>query len=133
MRALHVLALSLLSAVVLATASKADVPSKSYTPEAFAAAQAANQPILVDVTASWCPTCRAQAKVMESLFKAGDRFKDLVILKVDYDTQRDVVREFRAPRQSTLIVYRGAKETGRAVAITGRREIESLLASAYPQ
>ncbi len=133
MRALLAMTFGFVSALVLATGALADYPSKPYTPEAFAAAQATNQPILVEVTASWCPTCREQARVMDSLFKAGDKFKDLVILKVDYDSQRDIVREFRAPRQSTLIVFRGAKETGRAVAITGRREIESLLSSAYAQ
>ncbi len=36
----------------------------SFTPAAFEAAEKAGKPILIDVTAPWCPTCRAQAPVL---------------------------------------------------------------------
>jgi thiol-disulfide isomerase/thioredoxin len=34
---------------------------KPFTAAAFEAAQASGKPILIDVSASWCPTCKAQA------------------------------------------------------------------------
>ena len=94
--------------------------------------QAEGHPILIDISASWCPTCARQHMVLSEIFESG-QFPDLVVISVDYDDQRGVVRKFRAPRQSTLIVYRGDQETGRAVAITSRRDIEALLTTAYAE
>lgn len=106
--------------------------AKPFTPEAFKAAQAANEPILIDVWAWWCPTCKRQGEVLDALLK-NEKFADMTVFKVDYDKQKDIVRDFRAPRQSTLIVFKGETETGRAIAITAESEIEALLASAYPK
>jgi thioredoxin 1 len=33
----------------------------------FAAAQQEDRPILVDITACWCPTCQAQKPIIDSL------------------------------------------------------------------
>ena len=93
----------------------------------FEAAQAAGKPILVDIWASWCPTCKAQGPVIESLL--GDaRFKDIVFFRVDFDSQRDIVRSFGAQKQSTLIAFKGKAETGRSVGETDAAAIEALLA-----
>lgn len=54
---------------------------------------------------------------------------DLIIFRVDFDNQKDVVRQFRAQRQSTLIAYRGREETGRNVGVTAYFEIDRLMAS----
>lgn len=101
-----------------------------FEQESFEAMQAEGRPILVDISASWCPTCARQHAVLEAIFEDG-LYPDLVVLTVDYDDQRSVVRDFRAMRQSTLIVFRGDQETGRAVAITSREDIENLLDTAY--
>ena len=37
--------------------------------------------MVVDVSAPWCPTCRAQAPIVRSLLKEP-RFKDLVLVHV---------------------------------------------------
>ena len=36
-------------------------------PRLFAAAQNASNPILVEITASWCPTCKAQKPILNKL------------------------------------------------------------------
>jgi thioredoxin 1 len=95
---------------------------------AFEAAQAAGKPILVDVWASWCPICAKQAPTLAAL-AADPAFKDMLVLKVNYDTQKDVVRAFGVRMQSTLIVFHGAKETGRTVGETDPEAIRALLAS----
>ncbi|SRR6266851_3921936 len=95
----------------------------------FAAAQQANRPILVDITASWCPTCKAQKPVIDKL-AATPEFKELAIFEVDFDTQKDAVRAFGAQSQSTLIAFNGAKETGRSVGETRPTSIEALARSA---
>jgi thiol:disulfide interchange protein len=100
-----------------------------FTQEAFAAAQAAGKPILVDVTAPWCPTCKAQKPILSDLTGRPD-FADMVVLAVDFDSQKDVVRGLGATMQSTLIVFRGDRETGRSVGETDAAAIETLLRSA---
>lgn len=97
-----------------------------FTQDAFATAQKAGKPILVDITASWCPTCAAQKPILNKL-AADPAFKEMVILRVDFDSQKDVVRTLNARSQSTLIVYRGANEVGRSVGDTNEASIAALL------
>jgi thiol-disulfide isomerase/thioredoxin len=101
---------------------------KDFDVGAFAAAQQEGKPILVDVFAAWCPVCRAQNPILVQLTREP-KFKDMVVFKVDFDAQKDALRAFNAQRQSTLIVFKGEKETGRSVGDTNPGSIEALLDS----
>ena len=101
---------------------------KDFDAGAFAAAQQEGEPILVDVFAAWCPVCRAQNPILVQLTREP-KFKDMVVFKVDFDAQKDALRAFNAQRQSTLIVFKGEKETGRSVGDTNPGSIEALLDS----
>jgi thiol-disulfide isomerase/thioredoxin len=101
---------------------------KDFDAGAFAAAQQEGKPILVDVFAAWCPVCRAQNPILVQLTREP-KFKDMVVFKVDFDAQKDALRAFNAQRQSTLIVFKGEKETGRSVGDTNPGSIEALLDS----
>ena len=46
---------------------------------------------------------------------------------VDFDSRKDVVKQFGATMQSTLITYKGTKETGRSAGETKPEAIASLL------
>lgn len=100
-----------------------------YTASAFAAAQKAGNPILVEITASWCPTCKAQKPILSKL-ESDPKFKDLRVFDVDFDTQKDVVRNFKATMQSTLIAFKGDHETARSVGDTNLDSIGALLEKA---
>ena len=117
------IALSTLAGVALPAAA-AEV--KPFTASAFDAAKAAGKPILVDVTAPWCPTCKAQHPVLSGL-EADPRFKDLVVLDVDFDSQKDVLRTLNVRVQSTLIAFKGAAETARSTGDTQPASIAQLL------
>jgi thioredoxin 1 len=100
-----------------------------FDPNAFAAAQHDGKPILVDIRASWCPTCAQQKPILDWL--GGEpEFKNLIVFMVDFDSQKDVVRALHAQEQSTLIAFKGATETGRSVGDTNVNSIEKLLRSA---
>jgi thioredoxin 1 len=93
----------------------------------FAAAQQAGKPILVDITASWCPICAAQRPIIEKL-SADPAYKDLTIFEVDFDSQKDVVKAMGALSQSTLIAFHGSAEKARSVGETKEQSIELLAA-----
>lgn len=98
----------------------------AFSKEAFAAAQAAGRPILVHIHAPWCPTCRAQEPILDKLTQ-DPKFQGLKFFRVDFDSQKAAVRAFRATSQSTIIVFKGAKETGRSVGETDAAGIGALL------
>ena len=99
---------------------------QAFDAKAFEAAQAAGKPILVEVTAPWCPTCKAQAPILADLEK-GAKFQNLLVVHVDFDSQKDAVKRFGARMQSTLIAFKDGTETGRSVGDTDRASIANLL------
>jgi thioredoxin-like negative regulator of GroEL len=114
----------LYSAVAIAAGAAAP-----FSQSAFDAANKAGQPVLVEVYAPWCPTCRAQGPILKEL-RAQARFKNLQAFTVDFDNQKDALRMLKAQSQSTLIVFKGGKEVGRSTGDTRKESIEALLAKA---
>jgi thioredoxin 1 len=102
---------------------------KPFTQAEFAAAQAAGRPVLVDVAAWWCPVCASQGRSIKAI-TASPAYAKLLILKVNYDGQKDVWRGLGVTKQATLIAYRGRQEVGRIAFQTDRAQIGALLASA---
>lgn len=121
------LAVVAFGALLLAVPAQA-FQTKAFDAASFKAAQSAGDAILVDVFAPWCPTCKAQQQVFDSL-KDKPEYAKVTVFKVDFDNQPDVVKSFGARAQSTLIAYKGEKETGRSAGDTNPQSIEALLAS----
>jgi thioredoxin 1 len=120
--------LAALLVMSLAAMVPAQATPKPYDPASFAAAQKAGQSILIHVTAPWCPTCKAQKPIVEKL-AAQPEFKDLVVFEVDFDTGREALIAFKARSQSTMIAFKGDKETGRSAGDTNPASIEALFKS----
>lgn len=99
-----------------------------YTATALAQAQKAGQPVALHFHADWCPTCRAQTTVLQSL--KAESGLDITVLVANYDTEKDLKRRFNVRAQSTLVVLRGDKETYRVVGDTSTQGIRGALKSA---
>ena len=117
------------SAALLVPTAAFAAEEQPFTRAAFHAAQGAGKSILVEIHASWCPTCQAQKPILAKLF-ADHRYKKLVVLRVDFDAQKDEVRAFKARVQSTLITFKGTEEVARSVGDTNADSIADLLALA---
>lgn len=100
-----------------------------YAPEAFAAAQASGDPVVVDVFAPWCPTCRAQAPILDEL-RQDDRLADATFIKVNFDDNKAFLRAHRIPRQSTILVFKGRTEVARSIAETNRMRLRAVVLNA---
>jgi thiol-disulfide isomerase/thioredoxin len=122
-------ALILIAVAWTVTGAAAAAEYRAFDQAAFAQAQSEGRPILVEVFAPWCPTCRAQSPIVRTI-AADAVFANLVVFRIDYDNQRDEWRALNVRRQSTLIAYNGARETGRLVAATSPDRIETLMRSA---
>jgi thioredoxin 1 len=121
---------SLLVLLLLAlTSSGWAAEAKSFDEATFAALQAANKPVLIDVYADWCPVCKQQAPILSELL-ARPEFKDYTVLRVNFDTQKDVRRTLGVAQQSTFIVYRGRQEVMRSTGDTGKDSIAASLRKA---
>lgn len=108
-------------ALVAPAVPAAAQPIQSFTMAKLQAAQKAGQPVLVDAFAPWCPVCRAQHPTIEAM-ASDPRFKDLLILQLDYDNQ--------TAEKKALILYRGSKEIGRTRGETDAGKIRSFAARA---
>jgi thioredoxin 1 len=131
LHALHALlglALCALAVAAVLVFSVVGHAAQPFDEQSFKQAQAASKTILVDVTASWCPTCRRQRPIIEQIEKEKP---NLVVYEVDFDTAKDTLKRFRVQQQSTLIVFKGTKEIGRSTGDTDPARIRALIAQGF--
>lgn len=120
-------ALAVLSAAVIAISAQAADATK-FDAAAFAEAKKAGKSVVVDVHATWCSTCKAQKAVLDDLAKKPE-YKDVVLMRIDFDSQEADWKALGAQTRSTLIAFKGEKETGRLVGDTKKDSIEALVKS----
>jgi len=116
-----------LVALLLSTISFAE--SLAFHDAKFDAQLKAEKSILVVVHAPWCSTCRAQAPVIKDVLE-NKAFQEIVVMHVDFDSQKDALKKLGVKRQSTLIVFKKGQEVGRSLGDTTAFGIESLLQKA---
>jgi len=119
--ALWVVALLLFSSALYFGASAVNREAERFTPERFAALQAEEALVLVEIHATWCVTCRRQREIVRRYREAHPEV-DLVLLSIDFDTQKPAVEALGAKYQSTLALYRGRERLWYSVAET-REEV----------
>lgn len=117
------------AALALVAAPLQAQPVRPFGLGALNVAQAAGKPVLVDVFALWCPTCRALAPTIDKL-ATDPAYKDLRILRLDFDNQTAEKGVLGISKQSTLIAYKGNKEAGRVLGIADPGQISTFAASA---
>ncbi len=102
---------------------------QTYDEAEFMMAQGKGKTIVVDVYADWCPTCRAQAPILEELRKERQS-SDTLFVKVNFDEEKAFLRTHRIPRQSTVLVFKGKKEVARSIAQTNRSALRGVVLNA---
>lgn len=119
---------SFLAAIVLGVVPFAGSAAQiqPFAGKPFQGALQSGKPVLLEVHADWCPTCRAQAPILDRL-AADPRYAGIVRFRVDFDTQQDVAKKLGARYQSTLILFKDGSEVARSVGVTSEPEIRALL------
>jgi thioredoxin 1 len=124
---------SLMAAVVLVVLSSlasfalsAELP---FNQAQFDAARSAGKPVAVVFHADWCPTCRAQAPVLQELSETP-ALKSLTLYVANFDTEKALRKSLGVTQQSTIVVFKGGKEVGRSSGDTQRNRLDALLKQA---
>jgi thioredoxin-like negative regulator of GroEL len=119
----------LLFVLALVASAPAQALGTPYEQAQFDRLMAGGQPVLVWIHADWCPTCKAQGRILPALLSQPG-LADITLLKIDFDRQRPLLRQFRVSQQSTLIMFRDGRETGRSIGDTRPASLRALLAKA---
>jgi thiol-disulfide isomerase/thioredoxin len=125
MNALKTAFAAALAGLALAVASPAIAMEQKATYEMamFDKAQADNQHIVVEVFKKGCPTCAAQQPGLKA---AKEKFPKATFVTVDFNGDAAPVERFKAVKQSTIIVYKGAQEVAR---IVGETDSDAIVAA----
>lgn len=100
-----------------------------YNKAAFDKALASGQPVIVDFRADWCPTCKAQAPLVQDLLKEP-RMKDVTLFLANYDTEKELKKTLRVSSQSTFVVFKGGKEVARSTGQTKKEDLAETFSKA---
>jgi thioredoxin 1 len=117
-----VLALALCGLASLAMAGEI----KPFDQASFDKLAAEGRPVVLDVSASWCPTCKQQKPIVDGLMKQP-AYKDVTTLVIDYDTNKALLKKLKVTMQSTLLAFKGSQEVARSVGDTTAEGIEGLI------
>jgi len=95
----------------------------NFTKDAFINAQKSGKTVVVNSWNKWCYTCVKQEKVFK---QARDDFKEVVFFS--YAQKNKNIEDYlNIDYRSTIVVYKNNKEILRAVGITKKEEIYSLI------
>ena len=101
--------LTLAAALPLAGMARAS-ETTVYSPEAVAAELAAGKTVVLDFTASWCPSCQAQGRHIGALRAENPAYDaTLAFFAVDWDTYKDsaLARTYGIVQRGSLVILKG--------------------------
>jgi thiol-disulfide isomerase/thioredoxin len=81
-------ALALAALTLSCTASWA-LEMQPFSQQTFDKLAQQGKPVVVDVTASWCPLCKKQAAALAQLGQQA-AYKEVTVLTVDFDSEKPV-------------------------------------------
>jgi thiol-disulfide isomerase/thioredoxin len=88
-----------------------------YTPASLDRALSSGAPVIIHVHARWCPVCRRQAPILESLLDEP-RLSAVQAIRIDYDLDRELAGRLYARHQATVLVMAAGKVVAASVSDT---------------
>jgi thioredoxin 1 len=86
----------------------------------------ANELLLIDFFASWCPHCQMVGPILEDLARKYNG-KNVQIIKIDADEAQDSANKYEVEVLPTIIMYKGGKVLERHEGSKDKRFFENLI------
>ncbi|GAA4030475.1 thioredoxin family protein [Actimicrobium antarcticum] len=99
---------------------------KPFSQQEFDQLTKEGKPVVLDISATWCPTCKQQKPIIDGLMKQP-AYKDVTLMTIDFDSAKPTLKAFKVNMQSTLVAFKGEKEVGRTIGDTTPAGIEGLV------
>ena len=99
---------------------------KPFNQKDFDKLTSEGKPVVLDISATWCPTCKQQKPIIDGLMQQP-AYKDVTLMTIDFDTSKPTLKKYKVTMQSTLVAFKGTKEMGRSVGDTTPAGIEGLI------
>ena len=96
----------------------------TITKNNFATVTAENSLVLLDFWAVWCGPCKMIAPLLTQI---AEEREDVVIGKVDVDSEMELAMQFGVSSIPTLVVIKDGKPAGKAVGYMPKEKILALL------
>jgi thiol-disulfide isomerase/thioredoxin len=95
----------------------------NFTKDAFESAQKTGKTVVVNAWDKWCYICVKQEKIIK---EAKKDFNDILFLSYA-QKNKDIAKYLNIDYRATIVIYKNNKEIARAVGITKKEEIYSLI------
>ena len=95
----------------------------NFTKDTFESAQKTGKTVVVNSWNKWCYTCVKQEKIIK---EAKKDFNDILFLSYA-QKNKDIAKYLNIDYRATIVIYKDNKEIARAVGITKKEEIYSLI------
>ncbi len=95
----------------------------NFTKNIFESAQKSGKTVVVNSWNKWCYTCIKQEKIFK---QARNDFKNVLFLSYE-QKNKDIAKYLDIDYRSTIVIYKNNKEVARAIGITKKEEIYSLI------
>jgi len=115
--------LLLLLFFILSSGVFAEEIEMNFKKDAFLAAQKSGKTVVINSWNRWCYTCVKQEKIIK---QAKEDFKNILFLSYA-QKNKDIATYLNIDYRSTIVVYKNNKEIARAIGITKKEEIYSLI------
>jgi thioredoxin 1 len=110
-------ALGLAAAVMPGMAAAKAAEPVEYAPELLAGELAAGRTVVLDFSASWCPSCLAQGRAIQALRTENPAYDaGLVFMRVDWDTWKDkeIAQRLDVTGRGAVVILKGDAIVGRS-------------------
>ncbi len=95
----------------------------NFTKDTFKKAQIAGKTVVINSWNKYCGTCIKQEKVFK---QAKNDFKNVLFLTFE-QSNKDIAKYLKIDYRSTIVIYKNNKEIARAIGVTEKKEIYSLI------
>mgnify|MGYP001358993257 CR=1 FL=1 len=115
--------LLLLLFFILSSGVFAEEIEMNFKKDAFLAAQKSGKTVVINSWNRWCYTCVKQEKIIK---QAKEDFKNILFLSYA-QKNKEIANYLNIDYRSTIVIYKNNKEIARAIGITKKEDIYSLI------